>query len=92
MHRCKQKQPKILQDRTCWQQVQIRSASKALFHFLYIISLFVQQTCQNIARIMEISSMSLVHRMHGWAIPQDNRILLQIWSYKTTEKLLQSSK
>ena len=35
---CKQKQPKILQNRTCWPQVQIRSASKAVFHFWYIIS------------------------------------------------------
>ena len=36
---CKQKQAKLLQNRTCWPQVQKRSASKALFHFWYIISL-----------------------------------------------------
>ena len=36
---CKQKQTKILKNRTCWPQVKkIRSASKALFHFWYIIS------------------------------------------------------
>ena len=29
---CKQKQTNILQSRTCWLQVQIRSASKAVFH------------------------------------------------------------
>ena len=37
----KQKQPKILQNRTCWPLVQIRSASKAVFHFRYIISVFL---------------------------------------------------
>ena len=37
-----------------------------------LFPLFVQQTCQNIARI---SSISLVHCMQGWAIPQDNRIV-----------------
>ena len=30
--------------------------------------------------------------MHGWAIPQDNRMVHQIWRDKTTETLLQSSK
>ena len=35
---CKHKQMKILQNRTCWPQVQIRPASKALFYFWYIIS------------------------------------------------------
>ena len=51
--------------------------------------LFVQQTCQHIARM---SSISLVHSLHGWAIPQHNRMVHQIWSDKTTEKLLQSYK
>ena len=41
--------------------------------------LFVQKTHQNIARI---SSISLVHCMHGWAIQQDNRMVHQIWSDK----------
>ena len=35
---CEQKQTRILQNRTCWPQVQIMSASKAVFHFWYIIS------------------------------------------------------
>ena len=39
---CKQKQPKILRNRTCWPQVQIRSVSKAVFHFWNIISLLAQ--------------------------------------------------
>ena len=49
--------------------------------------LFVQQTCHNIARI---SSMSLVHGVHGWAIPQDNRMVYV--AIKRTEKLLHSLK
>ena len=35
---CKQKQTKILQNSRCWPQVQIRSASNALFLFLSINS------------------------------------------------------
>ena len=41
--------------------VQITSATKALFHLWYIIFLFVQQSCQNITRTLEISSISLVY-------------------------------
>ena len=44
-----------------------------------LVLLFFQQACQNIARI---SSILLVHRMHGCAIPQDNRIVQQIRSDK----------
>ena len=33
---------------------------------------FVQQTCQNNARRIEISSISPVHSMHGWVIPEDD--------------------
>ena len=47
---------------------------------LYI--LLVQQTCQNIARTIEIISILLVHWMRGWAIPQDNRMVHQMWSDK----------
>ena len=36
--------------------------------------------------MIEISSISLVHRMHGWAIPQGNRMVLQIWSNKNNCK------
>ena len=61
-----------------------------VFHFRYIISLFIQQPCQIIASRIEIKITSLVKRifylfgaeavtsvsalMTGWAIPQDNRI------------------
>ena len=38
---------------------------------------FVQQTCQNNARTIEISSISPVHSMHGWAIPEDDFL----WEY-----------
>ena len=48
-----------------------------------LLLLFVKQTCHNIARI---SSTSLVHWMHGWAIPQDNRMVHEIWSDKTNFK------
>ena len=41
--------------------------------------LFVQQTYQNLTRIC---SFSLVHRIHGWAVPQDNRMVYQMWSNK----------
>ena len=55
---CKQKQKEILENRTCSPQSQsgepVRPSSTSGTFFL----LFVQQTCQNIARI---SSISLVH-------------------------------
>ena len=35
---------------------------KAVFHFRYIISLFIQQPCQIIARKIEISSILLVNQ------------------------------
>ena len=56
--------------------------------------LFVQQTCQNIARTIEISSISLVHLMHGWgwAISQETEWCIKHGAIKTTENLLQSSK
>ena len=50
-----------------------------VFHFLYIIFLFVQQKCQKIVRI---STISFVHWKHGWAIPQDDRMVHQIWGDK----------
>ena len=53
-------------------QVSPYSTSSAL------ILLLILQTCQNIARMIEISSISLVHRMHGWAY----RMVHQIWSDK----------
>ena len=87
MHRCKQKQPKILQNRTCWPQVQIRPASKAYSTSSTLFLSFVQQTCQNIARITEIISTG-ISLVHGWAIKQDNRILQQYKTIKITEKLL----
>ena len=43
--------------------------------------LFVQQTCQNIPWMIEISSISLVY-LHGLAVPLDNRMVHQIWSDK----------
>ena len=55
------------------QPVRPYSTSGTLFLF------FVKQTCQKNARIRSIS---LVHRMYGWAIPQDNRIVYQIWNDK----------
>ena len=48
-----------------------------------LLLLFFQQTCQNIAII---SSISLVHLMHEWGIPQDNRIVQQIWRDKNNWK------
>ena len=55
------------------QPVMLYSTSGTLF------LLFFQQACQSITRI---SSISLVHWIHEWAIPQDNRIVQQIWSDK----------
>ena len=43
---------------------------------------FFQQTCQNIARTIKISNISLVHCMHGWAIPPFSRIMHQVLTYK----------
>ena len=82
MHRCEQKKEKILQNRTCWppslnQVGHPRPNSTSCTLFI----LFVQQTCQNIARMIEITSISLVYRMHGWAVPQNIRMVHQIWSY-----------
>ena len=51
---CKQKQTKILQNRICWPQVQIRSVRTYVTSGTLFL-LFVQQTCQNIARISSIS-------------------------------------
>ena len=69
-HKCTQIQTKILQKRTWWpqspNQICLYSTSGTLF------LLFVQQTCQNIARTIKICSISLVHQMNGWAIPQDH--------------------
>ena len=62
------------------QPVRQYSTSGTLFLF------FVPQTCQNIARTIEISSISLVHWMHGWAIQQNNRMVHQIWSDKNNWK------
>ena len=53
-------------------QSRLYSTSGTIFLF------FVQQTCQNIARTIEISSISLDR--HGWAVPQDNRMVHLIWS------------
>ena len=88
MQRCKQKQLQILQNRKCWPQVQIGSASKAIFHFWYIIFLFVQQICQNIARRIKISSTAfhlftecmdgLFHKITEWCI--------KYGAIKTTDK------
>ena len=36
---------------------------KAVFHFRYIISLFIQQQCQIIARKIEISSILLINQI-----------------------------
>ena len=52
---------------------------------------FFQQTCQNIARTIKISSISLVHCMHGWAIfHHSEEKMHQILSYKNNNKLFQS--
>ena len=37
-HTCKQKQTNVQWNRTCWQQVQIRWAGKAVFYIRYIVS------------------------------------------------------
>ena len=53
---------------------------KLYFTYDTLFHLFIQKTCQNIARRIEISSILLVYLKHGLAIP---------WA---TEKLLQSPK
>ena len=81
MQRCKQKQRYYRIEHTdhkskSGQPERPYSTSGTLF------LLFVQQISQNIARTFEISSISLVPSMHESAIPEDNRLLHQIWSDK----------
>ena len=55
---------RLLQNSPSWPQFKIRSAIvKAVFHFRYIISLFIQQPYQIIARRIEIFIISLVKRI-----------------------------
>ena len=42
-----------------------------------LLLLLVEQTCQKIARTPDISSISFVHRMDGWAIPQVKKMVHQ---------------
>ena len=77
MHRCKRKQQKILQNKTCWppspnQFGHPRPNSTSCTLFI----LFVQQTCQNTARMIAIPSISLFiecmdglfHKISEWCI------------------------
>ena len=88
MHNCKQKQNKDIRT-TCWPHDQIRLASKAVFHFQYIISFAcltkMSKHCKNKQYFTCLECIL-------WAIPQDDRMVNQIWSDKTTAKFLLSCK
>ena len=58
-------------------------------HVEYIVS-FVCST--KMSKHCKNKQFLFVHSKHEWAIPKDNRKVHQIWSDKTTVKLLQSAK
>ena len=55
---------------------------KSIFHFHYIISFVCSPDMSKHGKNKQYRGISLVHLLHGWAIPQENTMVYQCGANK----------